>query len=154
MTVGKYTSIGEDGFYWQRDKNGILQSKPHNFDIIIGDNVHIGSHVSIDNGRWRDTEIGEGTKIDDHSHISHNVIIGKHCLISVGVILLGSCEIGDYSNIWAGAIIHQGVKVGERCTVGAATYLRHNIVDDSTIYGIGKHEVYTFGARRIDQMDV
>lgn len=154
VTIQKNSVIDEDGFYWQRDDKGVLQTKPHEFDIILGDNVHIGSHVSVDKGRWRDTEIGEGTKIDDHSHISHNVIIGKHCLISVGVILLGSCEIGDYCNIWSGAIIHQGVKVGKNCTVGAATYLRHNIVENSTVYGTGKHQVYTFGARKIDKVDV
>jgi len=55
----------------------------------------------------------------------------------------------------SGAIIHQGVKVGKRCTVGAATYLRHDIVDGSTVYGTGRNqELYTFGGELIDQMDV
>ena len=153
MTITE-TTVFDEGFYWQRDDKGILQTKPHLFDVKIGKDVDIGALVTVHKGRWRDTEIGDGTKIDAHSHISHNVIIGKHCLISVGVILLGSCEIGDYSNIWSGAIIHQGVKVGKNCTVGAATYLRHDIVENSTVYGTGKGQVYTFGARKIDQMDV
>ena len=153
--VKKGAIVGEDGFYWQRDKEGIMQTKTHKFDIVIGNEVHIGSDVTVNKGRWRDTVIGDGTKIDDHSHISHNVKIGKHCLISVGVILLGSCEIGDYSNIWSGAIIQQGVKVGKRCTVGAGTYLRHDIVDGSTVYGTGRNqELYTFGGELVDQMDV
>ena len=140
MSITDTTSIGEDGFYWQRDCKGVLQSKPHLFDIIIGKNVELGSHVSVHKGRWRDTVIGEGTKVDAHSHISHNVIIGNHCLISVGVILLGSCEIGDYSNIWAGAIIHQGVKVGKNCTVGANSYLRHDIPANTVVYGTGVNQ--------------
>ncbi len=154
VTIGRDTVIGEEGFYWHRDEHGILQSKPHEFGVIINEDVVLGSHVSVNSGRWRDTVIGKGTKIDNHSHISHNVIIGKHCFISVGVILLGSCEIGDYCNIWSGAIVHQGVKVGDRSTVGAGTYLRRNIVSDSTVYGTGRHQVYTFGARKIDKVDV
>jgi len=149
VKIGSWTALGETGFYWRRDDKGVLYTEPHEFGVRIDKDVWLGSHVSVDRGRWRDTVIQEGRKIDDHCHISHNVIIGKHCIIGPGVILLGSCEIGDYSYIWSGAIIHQGVKVGEGCTVGAATYLRHDTEDYSTVYGTGRNqELYSFNKNK------
>ena len=49
--------------------------------VIIQDDVEIGAGTAVDRGAIRDTVIGEGTKIDNHVQIAHNVSIGRHCVI-------------------------------------------------------------------------
>jgi len=125
--IGTFTTIGDEGFGYSKDSNGVPQHKEHEFGVIIHENVVVGSHCSIHRGRWRDTVINSGTKIDSHTHIAHNVIIGKNCIIGPHVSILGSVEIGDNCEIWSGSIIHQGVKIGDNSVVGANTYLRNDI---------------------------
>lgn len=125
------TILAGDGFGYNSD----LSHKEHGHGIQIKDNVHIGSLCTIDRGRWRDTIIGENTKIDNMVHIAHNCIIGENCIIGVGVKILGSVEIGNNTTIWANAVIHQGVKIGNNCVIGANSYLRKDVKDGQTWYG-------------------
>ena len=134
VRMGQCTVIGEDGFGYDRHGDGTLHLQEHEFGVRLEENVSIGSHCSVDRGRWRDTSVKSGTKIDDHVHISHNVIIGKNCIIGAHTTILGSVEIGDNSEIWSNAVIHQGVKIGKGCAVGANTYLRHDLLDGMCAY--------------------
>jgi UDP-3-O-[3-hydroxymyristoyl] glucosamine N-acyltransferase len=45
--------------------------------VVIGDNVDIGANTCIDRGSYRDTVIGDGSKIDNLCHIAHNVQVGR-----------------------------------------------------------------------------
>ena len=64
--------------------------------VIIQDDVEIGAGTAIDRGAIRDTVIGEGTKIDNHVQIAHNVSIGRHCVIVAQSGIAGSSTLGDY----------------------------------------------------------
>ena len=66
------------GFGFMRDESGRLKRNEHNFEVKIGKDVEIGRLVNIDKGSWRDTKIGQGTKIDSHVHISHNAIVRQN----------------------------------------------------------------------------
>ena len=57
------TVVGSDGFGTVKDKNNHLNF-PHIGNVIIGEDVWIGSNVSIDRGTNGDTIIGNNTKID------------------------------------------------------------------------------------------
>lgn len=127
--------IGERGFGYDKIDDKFIQ-QIHKFGVIIEDYVDIKSNVSIHRGRWRDTVIGEGTKIDSGVLVAHNVVIGKNCLIGAHATLCGSCEIGDGAEIWVHAKIHQGVKVGKGAVVGAGTYLRKDVPNDHVAYMI------------------
>jgi UDP-3-O-[3-hydroxymyristoyl] glucosamine N-acyltransferase len=127
------TILCGEGFHFKKIK-GKQTFTPHNFGVEIQDDVWIGSNCTVDRGRIRDTVISNGTKIDNGVHISHNCIIGSDCIIATGSILLGSCEVGNGTEIWSNAIIHQGVKIGNNCAVGANTYLRHDLKDNMVAY--------------------
>ncbi|MCW8920902.1 MAG: UDP-3-O-(3-hydroxymyristoyl)glucosamine N-acyltransferase, partial [Sedimenticola sp.] len=49
----------------------------------------------IDRATYAETRIGAGTKLDNLSHIAHNVQIGQDCLLTAGFIVAGSTTIGD-----------------------------------------------------------
>ena len=134
VVIGQYCAIGDDGFNFIRDADNKLIHTEHQYSVIIKENVWIGSHVSIDKGRWRDTVVNGGSKIDNHAHISHNCVIGENVIIGAHATILGSVYIGDNSEIWSNAVIHQGVHIGKNCAVGANTYLRHNLEDNMVAY--------------------
>jgi UDP-3-O-[3-hydroxymyristoyl] glucosamine N-acyltransferase len=81
--------IGREGFDYERNEKGELEKFPHpgggrgNYC----DNLHIGANACIARGSLEDTVISEGTKIDQLVHISHNVKIGKYCLITNSLYL-------------------------------------------------------------------
>jgi len=73
--------IGSDGFgYYQ--KNGQNIKIPHVASVVIQDDVEIGANSCVDRGKFEDTVIGEGTKIDNLVQIAHNVRLGKHNILA------------------------------------------------------------------------
>jgi UDP-3-O-[3-hydroxymyristoyl] glucosamine N-acyltransferase len=146
VTVGKdvlvfpFATVGFIGFSFEKDKLGNfkipLKRRPHNFKVILGDNVVIGSKSNVDRGSWRDTIIGEGTNIDHLCHIAHNVRIGKHTWIAAGSILCGSCEVGDKCQIGAGTIILPHVKLGNKVITGAGAVVTRDVSSNKIVKGI------------------
>lgn len=128
------TIIGGEGFGYRKENN-VWTARHHGFSVKIQREVHIGSNCTIDRGRWRDTEIKEGTRIDNGVHIGHNVIIGKNCILGAHSVIGGSAEIGDGAEIWVNTFVHQGVKVGRNTIIGACSYLRHDTGDNEIWYG-------------------
>jgi len=95
--------------------------RDHPFGVIIGNEVEIGAGTVIDRGRYRDTVIGSGTKIDANVFIAHNCIVGERCLIVANSQISGSCEIGDDCHIGPAAMLTDHITVGDkgRCGMGA-----------------------------------
>ncbi len=89
------TVIGSDGFGYVLD-DGIHRKVPQIGNVVIGDDVEIGSNVSVDRGALGSTVIGKGTKIDNLVQIAHNVEIGEHCIIIAQVGIAGSTKLGKY----------------------------------------------------------
>lgn len=99
------TILCGDGFEY--DSN--LKHISHRNGLQIGDNVHIGSLCTIDRGIFWDTIIGEGTKIDNHVHIGHGVIIGKNCIINSFVNIIPHIKIGDNVTIPRNTLVDNNI---------------------------------------------
>jgi len=122
------TVVGSDGFGYVQD-NGVHRKVPQIGNVIIRDDVEIGSNVSIDRGALGPTVIGKGTKIDNLVQIAHNVVIGDGCLVISQVGIAGSTKIGNYV-ILAGQVGLAGhLKIGNRVTVVAQAGVMNNIPD-------------------------
>jgi UDP-3-O-[3-hydroxymyristoyl] glucosamine N-acyltransferase len=122
------TVIGSDGFGYVQD-NGMHRKVPQIGNVIIRDDVEIGSNVCIDRGALGPTVIGEGTKIDNLVQIAHNVSVGEHCLVISQVGVAGSTKIGN-DVILAGQVGLAGhLKIGNRVTVVAQAGVMNNIPD-------------------------
>jgi UDP-3-O-[3-hydroxymyristoyl] glucosamine N-acyltransferase len=104
--------IGADGFGYRPGPSGLVKI-PHAGGVTIGDDVEIGANTSIDRGKFGDTRVGDGTKIDNLVQIGHNCDIGRHCVICGGCGLAGSVRIGD------GVVLGGGVGVRDNITIGA-----------------------------------
>jgi UDP-3-O-[3-hydroxymyristoyl] glucosamine N-acyltransferase len=122
------TVIGSDGFGYVLD-NGVHRKVPQIGNVVIGDDVEIGSNVSVDRGALGSTVIGRGTKIDNLVQIAHNVEIGEHCIVIAQVGISGSSKLGRYV-ILAGQVGIAGhLKIGNQVTVAAQSGVMHNIPD-------------------------
>ena len=123
------------GFGYARDNTGKLIRKKNCCSIRIGNDVEISRAACIDYGSYRNTVIGDGTKIDNLVHVGHNAIIGKHCLLVAGSIIGGSSEIGDYSYIGMNASIKDHVKIGNHVIVGSGAVVISDILDYDIVVG-------------------
>ncbi len=116
VAVHSGTVIGSDGFgYVFRD--GVHAKIPHVGRCLIEDDVEIGANTAIDRGSIDDTVIGAGTKIDNLVHISHNVRVGRLCL------LLGQSGIGGSTRLEDGCVMAGQSAIVGHMTMGAGARL-------------------------------
>lgn len=86
--------IGSDGFGYIQNENGEHIKVPQIGNVIIEDDVEIGSNVSIDRAAIGSTTIKKGVKIDNLVQIAHNVVVGDNSLIISQSGVSGSTKIG------------------------------------------------------------
>lgn len=110
--------IGSDGFGYV-----FAEGRQHKFpqigQVVIEDDVEIGSNSTVDRGSLGTTVIGEGTKIDNLVQIAHNVRIGRHCVIAAQTGISGSAQIGDYVVLAGQVGVADRVRIEDRAVVGA-----------------------------------
>jgi len=130
------TVIGADGFGFERNQSKKLEKFPHVGKVEIHDDVEIGANVCIDRGTLVDTVIGNGTKIDNLVHVSHNVNIGKNCAIVAQSFVGGSCIMDDNSYIAMSATIREKIRIGENAFVGMGSVVTKDVKKNSTVFGV------------------
>ncbi len=113
------TVLGSDGFGYATDARGTHHRFPQRGGLSVGDDVEIGSNVTIDRGSVGDTSIEDGTKIDNLVHIAHNVKIGKNVIVVAQVGIAGSTQVDDGAVLGGQAGIIGHVKIGKRARIGA-----------------------------------
>lgn len=133
--IGPNACIGQPGFGYTRHEDGRLAYRPHNAGVIIEPDVHIGACTTIDQGRHRPTIIRTGTRIDNHVHIAHNVIIGRHCAVIAHAMLAGTVELKDFAYIAPGAQIRDHVTIGQHAIAGLGAVVLHDVPDHETWAG-------------------
>jgi len=118
--------IGSDGFGYDTNK-GLHEKIPQIGRAVIEDDVEIGANTAIDRARFNETRIGEGSKIDNLVQIAHNVVVGKHCLITAQVGISGSTILGDYVVIGGQAGLTGHLHIGSQTMIGAQSGVTHDL---------------------------
>lgn len=126
--------LGESGFNPLKDEDGSRSLVKHYGNVEIRDHVHIGSGTIISKGTLENTVIHEGVKLNKHVNIAHNVIIGKHTIVTAPTFICGSVKIGEYSHIGATVIKNQ-CKIGNRATLGLGSVVIKDVLDDQVVIG-------------------
>ena len=129
------TVIGSDGFGYVFDTS-FHRKVPQIGNVVIGDDVEIGSNSSVDRGALGSTVIGKGTKIDNLVQVAHNVEIGEHCILCSQVGIAGSAKLGSYCVLAGQVGIAGHLKIGNKVTVGSKAGVMHNIPDGEMWLGI------------------
>jgi len=119
--------IGSEGFGNARDQNNQWHAIAHLGDVIIGDNVSIGSNTTIDRGSIDNTEIHNGVKIDNLVHIAHNVIIGSDTAIAAKSGIAGTTIVGKRCMIGGMVGIVDHLTITDDVIVNATSTVNRNI---------------------------
>jgi UDP-3-O-[3-hydroxymyristoyl] glucosamine N-acyltransferase len=127
--------IGADGFGFaqQQDKNYKKVAQIGN--VIIEDNVEIGSNTTIDRATLGSTIIRRGAKLDNLIQVAHNVEIGENTVIAAQTGISGSTKIGKNCMI-AGQVGFVGhLAIGDDVKIGAQSGVSGNLKDGSIFMG-------------------
>lgn len=128
------TVIGGDGFGFATVK-GVHHKIPQIGTVEIGNDVEIGSNVTIDRARFDKTYIGNGVKIDNLAQIAHNVSIGDNTIVVAQVGISGSTVIGKNVIIAGQAGITGHITIGDNAIIGGKAGVTKNIPPNTHVTG-------------------
>jgi UDP-3-O-[3-hydroxymyristoyl] glucosamine N-acyltransferase len=88
------TVIGSDGFGFATNKIGEHKKIYQNGNVIIEDDVEIGSSTTIDRAVFDSTRIKKGVRIDNLVQVGHNCVIGEYSVLVAQAGISGSTTMG------------------------------------------------------------
>ena len=127
--------IGADGFGFTPDENGEFKKIPQTGNVIIEDNVDIGSATTIDRATLGSTIIRKGVKLDNQIQIAHNVEIDEHTVIAAQTGIAGSTKVGKNCLIGGQVGVAGHLTIGNNVKVQAQTGIGHRVKDGEKLYG-------------------
>jgi UDP-3-O-[3-hydroxymyristoyl] glucosamine N-acyltransferase len=129
------TVVGADGFGFAPGESGVAKI-PQTGIVVIGDDVELGAHVSIDRAAMGETRLGNGCKLDDKVHVAHNVIVGEHCMFSGQSGIAGSAKIGDRVVMGGHGAINGHITVCSDVQLGGMSAISKTISEGGQYMGI------------------
>ena len=127
--------IGCDGFGFAPNNDGEYIKTPQIGNVIIGNNVEIGSCTTIDRATIGSTIIEEGVKIDNLVQIAHNVEIGKNTVIAAQSGVAGSTKIGKNCQIGGQVGFSGHLNIGNNVKINGGSGVFSNLKDNSVVRG-------------------
>jgi UDP-3-O-[3-hydroxymyristoyl] glucosamine N-acyltransferase len=134
VLIHSNTVLGADAFYYQK-REGAYQQFTSCGRVVIKDNVHIGANCTIDKGVTGDTEIGEGSKLDNLIHVGHDTVIGKNCLFASQVGIAGCVTIEDDVTLWGQVGVASDLTIEEGAVVYAQSGVGKTLAANKTYFG-------------------
>lgn len=127
--------IGSDGFGFAPTNNGEYKTIPQIGNVIIEDNVDIGSNSTIDRATLGSTIIRKGVKLDNQIQVAHNVEIGKNTVIASQTGIAGSTKIGENCMIGGQVGIVGHIIIGNNVRIQAQSGIGKSIKDNDIVQG-------------------
>jgi UDP-3-O-[3-hydroxymyristoyl] glucosamine N-acyltransferase len=143
VVVHSSTVIGSDGFGFAPQDGKEFAKVPQIGNVIIENNIEIGSNCSIDRATMGSTILRKGVKLDNLVQIAHNVEIGENTVIAGLSGVAGSTKVGKNCMIAAqvGVVGHikiaDGVKIAGQAGVGSSIEKENEIVQGSPSFPLG-----------------
>ena len=151
------TVIGSDGFGFAPDENGVYSKIPQIGNVVIEDNVEIGSNCSIDRATMGSTFIRKGVKIDNLCQIAHNVDIDQHTAMAAQVGIAGSAKIGKHVMIGGQTGIAGHLSIADHTKIVAQSGIPSTVKKADTLMGtpaipINDYKRSHFGFRKLPSL--
>ena len=127
------TVIGGDGFGFAPQADGSFKKVPQIGNVIIEDNVEIGSNTTIDRATMGSTLIKEGAKLDNLLQIAHNVEIGNNSVIAAQAGISGSTKIGNNVLIGGQVGIVGHLQIADGSKINAQSGVSKSIKKPNTV---------------------
>lgn len=125
--IGPHTSIGtpaedRDGPHpagWYGEQAGA--------GVVIGDRNRIREYVSIHQGTWRPTRLGDDCYLLSRSHAGHDVWLGDEVTLACNAQLGGHTEVWSHATLGLGALVHQRGRIGPGAMIGMGAVVRGEV---------------------------
>lgn len=129
------TIIGADGFGFAPNENGEYNKIPQIGNVVIEDNVEIGSNCTIDRATMGSTVIRKGVKLDNLIQIAHNVEIGENTVMAAQVGVAGSAKIGKNVMVGGQAGISGHLHIADGTKIVAQSGIPSTVKKADTLMG-------------------
>ena len=129
------TIVGSDGFGFAPLDDGSYSKIPQIGNVILEDDVEVGSCTTIDRATMGSTIIRKGVKLDNQIQIAHNVEIGENTVIAAQTGVAGSTKIGKNCMIGGQVGISGHLTIGDNVRIQAQSGIGKNIKDGEIIQG-------------------
>jgi UDP-3-O-[3-hydroxymyristoyl] glucosamine N-acyltransferase len=127
--------IGSDGFGFAPNPDGTFTKIPQIGNVILEDNVDVGSCTTIDRATMGSTIIRKGVKLDNQIQIAHNVEIGENTVIAAQTGVAGSAKIGSNCMIGGQVGIAGHITIGNNVRIQAQSGVGKSIKDGEVLQG-------------------
>lgn len=128
------TVVGSDGFGFASDKMGVHKKIYHIGNVVIEDDVEIGSNTSIDRAVFATTYIKQGARLDNLVHVAHNCEIGEYSVIAGQTGLAGSSKLGRSSVFGAQSGVAGHLEIAPFNTFAARTGVTKSIKESGKVF--------------------
>lgn len=135
VTIHSGTIIGSDGFGFAPQADGSFAKIPQIGNVIIEDNVEIGSCSTIDRATLGATVIRKGAKLDNQIQVAHNVEIGENTVIAAQTGIAGSTKIGKNCMIGGQVGFAGHLIIGDNVKIQAQSGIGKSLKDGEVVQG-------------------
>jgi len=126
--------IGSDGFGFATNNMGEHKKIYQNGNVVIEDDVEIGSNTSIDRAAFGTTRIKKGVRIDNLVQIGHNCIVGEYSVMVSQSGLAGSTTLGRNVVMGGQAAAAGHLSIAPFSTFAARSGVTHTIKEPGKTY--------------------
>ena len=127
--------IGADGFGFAPSADGTYAKISQIGNVLIEDNVEIGSNTTIDRATMGSTIIRKGVKLDNLIQIAHNVEIMSNTVIAAQSGISGSTKIGENCIIGGQVGVVGHISIAKGTQLQAQTGLNRSITEEGKRWG-------------------
>lgn len=135
VTIHSGTVVGADGFGFAPQEDGTYKKVPQIGNVIIEEDVEIGSCATIDRATLGSTIIRTGVKLDNQIQVAHNVEIGAHTVIAAQTAIAGSTKIGKNCMIGGQVGFAGHLVIGDRVKIQGQSGIGKNLSDGEVVQG-------------------
>jgi len=105
--------------------------------VVFGDNVTLGSMVTVNGGVKAPTRVGDDCFLWHGANIGHDCVLGRGVVVNVNAVLCGEVTVGDDTYIAPGAVVQPRCRIGRNVVIGTLANVIHDTVipDNEVWYG-------------------
>ncbi len=133
VVIHSGTVIGGDGFGFAPQADHSYKKIPQIGNVIIEDDVEIGSNTTIDRATMGSTVIKKGVKLDNLIQVAHNVEIGEHTVIAAQTGISGSTKVGKYNTIGGQVGMVGHIQIADGTKINAQSGLSKNVTTPNSV---------------------
>ncbi|MCK9423367.1 MAG: UDP-3-O-(3-hydroxymyristoyl)glucosamine N-acyltransferase [Bacteroidales bacterium] len=122
--------IGSDGFGFAPQPDNNYQKIPQLGNVVLEENVEVGSNTTIDRATLGSTIIHQGVKLDNLIQVAHNVEIGENTVIAAQTGISGSTRIGKNCMIGGQVGIVGHIIIADNVKIGAGSGVERSILQE------------------------